>query len=88
VRNDLAGGEPELVVVLGGGHDLAASVRAADPHCCYIRVTTADVAGLMGGQRIQSDTRLTPAPRYRQGQLVSGKTKKPQKYWGFQAISF
>jgi hypothetical protein len=48
VRNALAGGEPVVVVVLGGGHDLAASVRAADPSCGYIRVTTDKVAELMG----------------------------------------
>jgi hypothetical protein len=48
VKNALAGGEPVVIVVLGGGHDLAESVRAADPHCGYIRVTTDKVAELMG----------------------------------------
>jgi hypothetical protein len=50
VRNALAGGEPVVVVVLGAGHDLAASVRAVDPNCGYIRVTTMKVAGLTGGR--------------------------------------
>jgi hypothetical protein len=50
VRNALAGGEPVVVIVLGGGHDLAASVRAADSHCDYVRVTIAKVAELMGGR--------------------------------------
>jgi hypothetical protein len=50
LRNALAGGEPVVVVVLGVGHDLAASVRAADPHCGYVRVATVKVAGLMGGR--------------------------------------
>jgi hypothetical protein len=50
VRNALAGGEPVVVVVLGGGHGLAESVRAADPHCGYVRVTTGKVAELMGGR--------------------------------------
>src|SRR5262249_10882137 len=31
MANALAGGEPVVVIVLGSGHDLAASVRAADP---------------------------------------------------------
>jgi hypothetical protein len=50
VRNTLAGGEPVVVVVLCGGHDLAASVRAVDPHCGYVCVTTGKVAELMGGR--------------------------------------
>jgi hypothetical protein len=50
VRNALAGGESVVVIVLGGGHDLAESVRAADPHCGYVRVTTIKVAELMGGR--------------------------------------
>jgi hypothetical protein len=49
VRNALAGGAP-VVVVLGGDHDLTESVRAADPHCGYLRVTTGKVAELMGGR--------------------------------------
>jgi hypothetical protein len=39
---------------LGGekvtGRDLVARVRAADPHCGYIHVTTVKVAGLTGGR--------------------------------------
>jgi hypothetical protein len=35
---------------VSAGHDLAASVRAADPHCRYTRVTTVKVAGLLGGR--------------------------------------
>jgi hypothetical protein len=31
-------------------HDLAARVRAADPHCGYTRVTTVKVVVLMGGR--------------------------------------
>jgi hypothetical protein len=50
VRNALAGGEPVVIVVLGGGHDLAASVRAADPHSGYVRVTSRKAAGLMEGR--------------------------------------
>jgi hypothetical protein len=50
VRDALAGGEPVVEIVLGGGHDLAERVRAADPHCGYVRVTTGKVAGLMGGR--------------------------------------
>jgi hypothetical protein len=50
VRNALAGSELVVVVVLGGGHDLAESVRAVDPHCGYVRVTTGKVVGLMGGR--------------------------------------
>jgi hypothetical protein len=50
VKNALAGGEPVVIVVLGGGHGLAASVRAADPRCGYNRVTTGKVAGLLGGR--------------------------------------
>jgi hypothetical protein len=49
VKNALAGGEPVVVVLLGGGHDLAASVRAADPNCGYIRVTTKKVGELPKG---------------------------------------
>jgi hypothetical protein len=48
VRNALAGGEP-VVVVLGGDHDLIESVRAADPNCWYIRVTTKKVGELPKG---------------------------------------
>ena len=50
VRNALAGGEPVVIVVLGGDHDLIESVRAVDPNCGYIRVTTMKVAGLTGGR--------------------------------------
>jgi hypothetical protein len=50
VRNDLAAGEPVVVIVLGAGHDLAESDRSADPHCGYISVTTGKVAELMGGR--------------------------------------
>jgi hypothetical protein len=50
VKNALAGGDPVVVIVLGGGHDPAESVRAADPHCGYVRVTTGKVAELMGGR--------------------------------------
>jgi hypothetical protein len=50
VRNALANGEPVVVIVLGGGHDLIESVRAADQSCAYIRVTTGKVAELMGGR--------------------------------------
>jgi hypothetical protein len=50
VRNALAGGEPVVVVVLGGGHDLAESVRAADPGCGYYRVTTIKIAELKAGR--------------------------------------
>jgi hypothetical protein len=50
VKNALANGEPVVVILLGGGHDLAESVRAVDPRCGYIRVTTAKVAELMGGR--------------------------------------
>jgi hypothetical protein len=50
VRNALAGGEPVVIVVLGGGHDLAARGRAADPNCGYIRVATVKVALQMGGE--------------------------------------
>ena len=50
VRNALAGGEPVVIVVLGGDHDLIESVRAADPRCGYNRVTTGKVAGLLGGR--------------------------------------
>jgi hypothetical protein len=39
-----------VVIVLGGGHDLAESVRAADPNCGYIRLTTKKVRELMGGR--------------------------------------
>jgi hypothetical protein len=56
VRNALAGGEPVVVVVLGGGHDLTASVRAADPHWGYIRVATVKVALLMGMERKDRDS--------------------------------
>jgi hypothetical protein len=49
VRNALAGGAP-VVVMLGGGHDLAERVRAADPHCGYVRVTSGEAAGLMEGR--------------------------------------
>jgi hypothetical protein len=48
VRKALAGGEPVVIVVLGGGHDLTESVCAADPNCGYIRVATIKVALRMG----------------------------------------
>jgi len=48
VSNALAGGEPVAVIVLGAGHDLTESVRAADPECGYVRLTTKTVAELMG----------------------------------------
>jgi hypothetical protein len=51
VRNALKGGELVVVVVLGAGHDLTASVRAADPNCGYIRVATQKVAELVGQSR-------------------------------------
>jgi hypothetical protein len=47
VRNALKGGEPIAVIVLGASHDLTASVRAADPSCGYIRLTTKKVAELV-----------------------------------------
>jgi hypothetical protein len=47
VRNALAGGEPVVVIVLGAAHDLTESIRAADPNCCYIRVTTNRVQELI-----------------------------------------
>jgi hypothetical protein len=49
VRNALAGGEPVVVIVLGAGHDLTESVRAADPRCGYLRVTTTKVRELLSG---------------------------------------
>jgi hypothetical protein len=49
VKHALAGGEPVVVIVLGGGHDLAASVRAVDPHCGYLRVMTEKVRELLKG---------------------------------------
>jgi hypothetical protein len=49
-RNALVGGEPVVVVVLGAGHDLAAGVRAHDPRCAYLRVTTRKFAELFGGR--------------------------------------
>jgi hypothetical protein len=36
------------LVALGAGHDLAKSVRAADPNCGYLRLTAMKVAELMG----------------------------------------
>jgi hypothetical protein len=51
VRNFLAGGDdPIVLVVLGGGHDLAENVRAANPPCGYLRVTTKKVRELKGGR--------------------------------------
>jgi hypothetical protein len=44
------GGEPVEVARPGVGHDLAESVRAADPHCGYIRVSTGKVAEFMSGR--------------------------------------
>jgi hypothetical protein len=37
-----------VVVVLGAGHDLKESIRAADPQCGYVRVVTKKVAELAG----------------------------------------
>jgi len=47
VRNALVGDEPVVVIVLGVGHDLAESVRAAEPSCGYIRVTTRKVTEMI-----------------------------------------
>jgi hypothetical protein len=46
VRNALAGGEPLVVVVLGGGHDFTESIRAQNPRCGYIRVAMKKVLTL------------------------------------------
>jgi hypothetical protein len=37
-----------VVIVLGAAHDLTESIRAADPNCGYIRVTTRKVAEFIG----------------------------------------
>jgi hypothetical protein len=47
VKNALADREAIVVVVLGVGHDLTASVRAVDPNFGYIRLTTKKVAELV-----------------------------------------
>jgi hypothetical protein len=61
-RNALADGEPVVVVVLGGGHDLAASVRAADPHCGYL-LFLGVIAEAGGGQDVQRRVLGPPSGR-------------------------
>jgi hypothetical protein len=50
VRNALSHGEPIVVMVLSAGHDLTPWVRQQDSSCGYVRVTTREVARLIGRQ--------------------------------------